>query len=97
MLKKYYGYLKPWEVSQYLGIDLKEVEKMIESKELPSIILDGDVRVPWDKLEAWLDEEVDESELSKLGKHLSDVDDKAVKQFVKDEKGSKDKKKKKKK
>jgi len=85
-MKKYYGYLKLWEVSQYLGIDLEEVENMIESKELPSIILDGDVRVPWDKLEDWLDEEIDESELGKLGKHLTDVKEKDVKAFVKDNK-----------
>ncbi len=87
-MKKYYGYLKLWEVSQYLGIDLEEIEQMIETKELPSITLDGDVRVPWDKLEDWLDEEVDESELGKLGKHLTDVKEKDVKAFVKDEKST---------
>jgi excisionase family DNA binding protein len=84
-VKKYHGYLKPWEVSKYLGMPLETVKQMIESEELPSIVLDGDVRVPWDKLEAWLDEEVDEGELGKLGKHL-DKSEKDVKNFVDGEK-----------
>lgn len=85
-MKKHYGYLKPWEVAQYLGIHMEEVEKMIENKELPSKTIDGDLRVPWDKLEAWLDEAVEETELTQLSQHLEDVDEQDVKAFVNAEK-----------
>jgi len=82
---KFYGYLKPWEVSKYLGIRLEEVEKMLERQELPSTMIDGNVRVPWDKLESWLDEEVDEHSIRKLGKHLPDVEGKDVSSFLSDQ------------
>lgn len=85
-MKKHYGYLKPWEVAQYLGIRMEEVEKMIENKELPSRTIDGAIRVPWDKLEVWLDEEIEETELTQLSQHLENVDKKDVKAFVNAEK-----------
>jgi len=85
-VKKFYGYLKPWEVSRYLGIRLEEVEKMLEREELPSTLIDGNVRVPWDKLEAWLDEEVNESSIHQLGQHLKDVEHEDVASFLSDHK-----------
>lgn len=90
-LKKYFGYLKPWEVSRYLGIAVEEVRTMIETGELPSTTIDGEVRVPWDQLEAWLDQEIDESQLSELGRHLEDVTQEDVDSFIKS--GDKEKKK----
>ena len=80
-MKKYYGYLKLWEVSRYLGIPLAEIEDMVEQGELPSTTVDGTTRVPWDQLEAWLDEDVDEDALDRLGKRL-DADEKSVKGFL---------------
>ena len=90
-MKKYFGYLKPWEVSRYLGIAVEEVRTMIETGELPSTTIDGEVRVPWDQLEAWLDQEIDESQLSELGRHLEDVTQEDVDSFIKS--GDKEKKK----
>lgn len=81
-MKKYHGYLKPWEVARYLGLHLEEVLKMIEAQELPSTTINGELRVPWDQLEAWLDEEVDPQELRRLSEHLPDVDPEEVERFL---------------
>lgn len=90
-MKKYFGYLRPREVAQYLNIPLDEVEKMIKGGELPSTIIAGEVRVPWDQLEGWLDEEVGEQELSKLSQHVKNVSEKDVRAFVKSQKPAKGK------
>lgn len=76
------GYLKPWAVAQYLGIPLEEVEKMLESGELPGVKIGGLWRVPLEELERWLDEEVSQEELIRLSKHLKDVDPKKVDEFL---------------
>ncbi|HEY5595941.1 MAG TPA: excisionase family DNA-binding protein [Candidatus Bipolaricaulota bacterium] len=90
-MKKYFGYLRPREVAQYLNIPLDEVEKMIKGGELPSTTIAGEVRVPWDQLETWLDEEVSEQELSKLSQHVKNVSEQDVKHFVKSQKPAKGK------
>jgi len=78
------GYLKPWTAAQYLGIPLEEVEKMLESGELPGVKIGGQWRVPIDQLERWLDEEVSPDELRKLAEHLKDVDPKEIDAFLKE-------------
>lgn len=82
-MKKYFGYLRPREVAQYLNIPLEEVEKMIKGGELPSTTIAGEVRVPWDQLEGWLDEEVGEQELTKLSEHVKGTSKQDVKRFLK--------------
>lgn len=80
-MRKIGGYLKPWTAAQYLGIPLEEVEKMLESGELPGVKISGQWRVPIDQLERWLDEEVPPEELKKLAGHLKDVDAKKLSEF----------------
>jgi len=80
-MRKIGGYLKPWTAAQYLGIPLEEVEKMLESGELPGVVIGGQWRVPIDQLERWLDEEVPPEELKKLAGHLKDVDEKKLSEF----------------
>ncbi len=81
-MRKFHGYLKPWEVSTYLGIPVEEIRAMIESGELPSTTVNGDVRVPWNQLETWLDEEVDPDALTGLSQRLRDVDPDQVQAFI---------------
>ena len=91
--RKIGGYLRPLTVSQYLGIPLEEVQKMLESGELPGIKIQGQWRVPLEQLEQWLDEEVSPEELKKLATHLKDVDPEKVEQLLQEqpgETGSKD-------
>lgn len=90
-MKKYFGYLRPREVAQYLGISLEEVEKMIKGGELPSTTIAGEVRVPWDQLETWLDEEVSERDLAKLSRHVKEVSKRDVERFVKSQQPAKGK------
>jgi len=78
------GYLKPWEAARYLGIPVEEVQKMLESGELPGVKIEGQWRIPLERLEAWLDEEVSQEELRKLAKHLKSVDPKKVESFLKE-------------
>ncbi|MEM4284252.1 MAG: helix-turn-helix domain-containing protein [Candidatus Caldarchaeum sp.] len=82
MSKKLGGYLKPWQVSQYLGIPVEKVYAMLESQELPGEKIEGHWRVSLEKLEAWLDEEVPPSEIEKLAKNLN-VEEKKVQEFFK--------------
>ncbi len=78
------GYLRPITVSQYLGIPLDEVQKMLESGELPGIKIRGQWRVPLEQLERWLDEEVSPDELRRLAAHLKDVDPQKVEEALKE-------------
>lgn len=85
MARKIGGYLRPAAAAQYLGIPVQEVEKMIESEELPRMKINGEWRVPVDQLEAWLDEEVSEAELKTLAQHIEDVDEGEVEEIVQEE------------
>ncbi len=85
------GYLRPATAAQYLGIPLEEVQKMLESGELPGVKIGSQWRVPLDELEKWLDEEVPPAELKKLAQRLKGVDPKKVEEFLK-EQGSSSKK-----
>ncbi len=80
--RKIGGYLKLSTTSRYLGIPVEEVEKMVESGELPALKIDGEWRVPLDQLEQWLDEEVPPEELKRLASHLKDVDPKKVEEVL---------------
>jgi len=81
-MRKFHGYLKPWEVSTYLGIPVEEIRAMIDSGELPSTTVNGEARIPWDRLEQWLDEEVDPDALTDLSRRLRDVDPDQVQAFI---------------
>ncbi len=85
MARKIGGYLRPAAAARYLGIPVQEVEKMIESEELPRMKINGEWRVPVDQLEAWLDEEVSEAELKTLAQHIEDVDEEDVEEIVQEE------------
>ncbi|MCS6936802.1 MAG: helix-turn-helix domain-containing protein [Candidatus Bipolaricaulota bacterium] len=80
MSKKLGGYLKPWQVSQYLGIPVEQVYAMLESQELPGEKIEGHWRVSLEKLEAWLDEEVPPQEIEKLAQRLN-VSSEKVQEF----------------
>lgn len=80
--RKIGGYLKLSTASRYLGIPVEEVEKMVESGELPALKIDGEWRVPLDRLEQWLDEEVPPEELQKLASHLKDVDPQKIEEVL---------------
>jgi len=82
-MRKIGGYIRPWTAAEYLGISLSEVQKMLESGELPGIKIDGQWRVPLDRLEKWLDEDVSERDLHKLAGHL-DLAPQEVDSFLKD-------------
>jgi excisionase family DNA binding protein len=84
-LKKLGGYLRTWTAAEYLGIPLAELEKMLESGEIPGVQFDGKWRVPLAELERWLDEEVSEKEIKDLAGHL-DMEEKAVDEFLTEEK-----------
>jgi excisionase family DNA binding protein len=74
------GYLKPWAAARYLGIPVEEVQKMLESGELPGVRIEGQWRIPLERLEEWLDEEVSQEELKKLAEHVK-VDPKKIESF----------------
>ncbi len=78
--KRLGGFLKPWQVSQYLGIPIEKVYSMLESEELPGEKIDGHWRVNLEQLERWLDEEVSPSEIEKLAQNLN-IEEKKVKEF----------------
>ena len=82
-MKKLGGYIRPWTASEYLGIPLDEVEKMLESGELPGVKFGGQWRVPLGELENWLDEDVSEKEIRELADHI-DVKDEQVDEFMSD-------------
>ena len=76
------GFLRPWQVSQYLGIPIEKVYEMMESGELPAEKIEGRWRVDLAKLEKWLDEDVSPEEIQKLAQHLN-VPEEKVKEFLK--------------
>ncbi len=76
------GFLRPWQVSQYLGIPVDKVYEMMESGELPAEEIEGRWRVDLAKLEKWLDEDVSKEDIEKLAKHLNVAEEK-VKDFFK--------------
>ncbi len=76
------GFLRPWQVSQYLGIPIEKVYEMMESGELPGEKIEGRWRVDLAKLERWLDEEVSPTEIEKLAQRLNIPEDK-VREFLK--------------
>jgi excisionase family DNA binding protein len=80
-IRKVGGYIRPWTAAEYLGISLEEVQKMLESGELPGIKIDGQWRVSLQQLESWLDEEVSEKDLRKLAGHI-DVSTKEIDSFL---------------
>jgi excisionase family DNA binding protein len=76
------GWLRPWQVSQYLGIPVEKVYEMMESGELPAEKIEGHWRVDLAKLEKWLDEDVSPEEIEKLAQRL-DVPKEKVRDFFK--------------
>jgi excisionase family DNA binding protein len=76
------GFLRPWQVSQYLGIPIDKVYEMMESGELPAEKIEGRWRVDLAKLERWLDEDVSTQEIEKLAQHLN-VPTEKVREFFK--------------
>jgi len=76
------GFLRPWQVSQYLGIPIEKVYEMMESGELPAEKIEGRWRVDIAKLEKWLDEDVSPEEIQKLAQRLN-VPEEKVKEFLK--------------
>ncbi len=76
------GFLRPWQVSQYLGISIEQVYEMIESGELPAEKIEGRWRINLEKLERWLDEDVPPQEIEKLAKRLN-VSEEKVQEFFK--------------
>lgn len=85
MARKIGGYLRPSAAARYLGIPTEEIEKMIESEELPRVKINGEWRVPVDQLEQWLDEEVSEEELKELAGHIEGVDAADVGEIIEDQ------------
>ena len=88
-MKKLGGYIRPWTASEYLGIPLEEVEKMLESGELPGVKFGGQWRVPLDQLENWLDEDVSENDIRQLADHIK-VNEDRVDEFIADREDSDD-------
>ncbi len=76
------GFLRPWQVSQYLGIPIEKVYEMMESGELPAEKIEGRWRIDVAKLERWLDEDVSPEEIQKLAQYLN-VPEEKVKEFLK--------------
>ena len=85
MSRKIGGYIRPTTAAHYLGVPVEEVHRMLESGELPGLKIDGQWRVPLDKLEQWLDEEVSPEELKKLAGHLKDVAPERVQKALEEE------------
>ncbi len=81
------GFLRPWQVSQYLGIPVEKVYVMMESGELPAEKIEGRWRVDLAKLETWLDEDVSKEDIEKLAKHLNVTEEKVKDFFEKATKG----------
>lgn len=79
---RYGGFMKPVEASNYLGIPVNEIYKMLEERELPGLKIGNRWRIRISELERWLDEEVSKEELVKLSKRLKDVDGKSVERFL---------------
>ncbi|MCX8103032.1 MAG: helix-turn-helix domain-containing protein [Candidatus Bipolaricaulota bacterium] len=76
------GFLRPWQVAQYLGIPIEKVYEMMESGELPAEKIEGRWRVDLAKLEKWLDEDVSPEDIEKLAQRL-DVPQEKVRDFFK--------------
>ncbi len=81
------GFLRPWQVSQYLGIPVEKVYEMMESGELPAEKIEGRWRVDLAKLERWLDEDVSPEDIEKLAQRLN-VPKEKVQEFFKKAGGS---------
>jgi len=75
------GFLRPWQVSQYLGIPIEKVYEMMESGELPAEKIEGRWRVDIAKLEKWLDEDVSPQDIEKLAQRL-EVSQEKVREFL---------------
>ena len=78
---RYDGFIKPIDVSHYLGISIGEIYRMLEAGELPGARLGNRWRIRISALERWLDEEVSQEELSKLAKRLGHVDPQKIEEF----------------
>ncbi len=74
--------MRPWQVSQYLGIPIDTVYEMMESGELPAEKIEGRWRVNLAKLEKWLDEDVSPEDIERLAQRLNVPHDK-VREFLK--------------
>lgn len=75
-------FMKPWQVSRYLGIPVDEIYKMLEQKELPGTKINGSWRIRKTELENWLDEKVSREDLIKLSKRMKEIDEQKVKEFL---------------
>jgi excisionase family DNA binding protein len=75
-------FLKPWQVSDYLGIPIDEIYNMLEEKELPGMIIDGSWRIRKTDLEKWLDEDITEKDVKALSKRIEKVDKKKVHEYI---------------
>jgi excisionase family DNA binding protein len=85
MSRKIGGYIRPSTAAHYLGIPVEEVHEMLESGELPGLKIEGRWRVPLDKLEEWLDEEVSRVQLNRLAVHLKDVAPEKIEDVLKED------------
>ena len=83
---RYDGFIKPIDVSKYLGIPIGEIYRMLDAGELPGARLGNRWRIRISALERWLDEEVSQEELSKLAKRLRDIDPQRLEEFFGKEK-----------
>lgn len=81
-MRKVEAFMKPWQVSKYLGIPIEEVYNMLKEGELPGTKIEERWRIRRTKLEKWLDEEVSEEDLIKLSKRIKEVDEEAIEDFI---------------
>lgn len=81
-MRKVEAFMKPWQVSKYLGIPIEEVYNMLKEGELPGTKIDERWRIRRTKLENWLDEEISKEDLIKLSKRIKEVDKEAIEGYI---------------
>ncbi len=81
-MRKVEAFMKPWQVSKYLGIPIEEVYNMLKEGELPGTKIDERWRIRRTKLEKWLDEEASKEDLIKLSKRIKEVDEETIEDFI---------------
>lgn len=81
-MRKVEVFMKPWQVSKYLGIPVDEIYEMIEEGELPATKIEGSWRIRRTELEKWLDEGVSKEDLVKLSKRIEEADEEKIQEFI---------------
>lgn len=81
-MRKVEAFMKPWQVSRYLGIPIDEIHDMLEKDELPGTKIEGSWRIRRTELEKWLDEGVTKEDLVKLSKRVKEIDEGKVQEFI---------------